>query len=132
VLYIPYAHKPGTCSGTVSQGVLACDPVAVMRDYMKVASNLNIQYVPVAYAIGEMTRIYGASAVYEDDVHINSRAQFLAGCVTWATLTQTPSDQIDYKGNTEGITSSQKSTLIGICKDTIQRYPPNPQLLSRN
>jgi hypothetical protein len=132
VLYIPPPQKPGTCTGTVSQGLLACNPSEVMKAYMQVASNLGIQYVPVAYAIGEMTRISGASAVYEDDVHINAPAQFLAGCVTWATLTQTPADQIDYKGNTDGITSSQKSTLIGICKDTITRYPSNAQLLSRN
>jgi hypothetical protein len=126
VIYIAYSHKPSSCSRPY------CTAQGMMDGYMRVAKNLNMAFIPVAYATGEAVKAFGEGGVYTDDVHINSATQFLNGCVTWATLTQTPADQINYFGNLDGISSSRRDTLIRICKDTIRKYPPNSSLLKRN
>jgi hypothetical protein len=126
VLYIAYSHKPSSCNRPY------CTAQGMMDGYIRVANNLNIAFIPVAYATGEAVKAFGENGVYTDDVHINSSTQFLNGCVTWATLTRTPADQINYYGNLDGISSSRKDTLIRICRDTIRRYPPNSSLLKGN
>jgi hypothetical protein len=118
--------KPSSCNRPY------CTAQGMMDGYIRVANNLNIAFIPVAYATGEAVKAFGENGVYTDDVHINSSTQFLNGCVTWATLTRTPADQINYYGNLDGISSSRKDTLIRICRDTIRRYPPNSSLLKGN
>lgn len=115
VLYIPYAHR--------GDGSLPYDrPDDVMKEYMAVAAKLGIKFIPVAAALGVMETELGANNVYTDNVHVTADAQFLAGCVTWATLTKTPSDKIVFQGNADGVRLDRQK-LIDICKRTVAKYP---------
>jgi hypothetical protein len=122
VIYIPYAHN-----GNGKDEWFKTD--VVMREYMAVAKNLEMPFIPVAHAIGEAVKVFSPSQIYNDEVHLKSDGQFLAGCVTWATLTLTPPESINYKGNTDGL-RLDRNKLIQICRDTIKRYPPDAKLLT--
>jgi hypothetical protein len=122
VIYIPYAHN-----GRSSEPYFSTEEV--MKAYMGVAAKLQMPFIPVAHAIGEAVKAFGASKIYNDEVHLNSDGQFLAGCVTAATLLQTPPASINYKGDTAGL-KLDRTKMLEICRQTIEKYHPDSRLLT--
>jgi hypothetical protein len=99
-----------------------------MKNYMTSAANMKMPFIPVAHAIGEAVKKFGANNIYDDEKHIKADGQFIAGCVSWATLTLTPPSEIIFRGNPAGLRQSQ-AALTQVCRDTIEKYPPNRDLL---
>jgi hypothetical protein len=130
VIYIPYAHGiPNPSDPPKDRHEPWFKTEEVMRIYMTLASNLDMAFIPIADAIGEAAKKFGHQKIYEDPKHINSDGQFLAGCVTWATLTQISPRQINYRGDTEGL-KLPHTELIQICRQTIEKYPQKPKLFN--
>jgi MYXO-CTERM domain-containing protein len=130
VVYVPYAHGPRQSGNWPFK-----DPEKVMQRFIEVAKAANTAYIPAAHAIALAVAKYGDGAIYansgSDPLHINDRGQFIAACVTWAVVSQTPPDQITYKGNPTPMSPALIAEGTEICREAVKKYPQDPTLLGK-